>query len=354
MVSSSNALFVFEAAATSGSFTRAAEALNVTQPAVSRMLRQLEAHLGVQLFQRARRGAVLTEEGEVLFRRVKHGFGIIETGLREVERLKGAKDTVAISVSSAFTTHWMVPRMRRYQKEFPDIELRFQMTSGSLRGPVENVDFGMRYLEQDEVVYPQDVVAREVMFPVCSSSYMWPTDTDAADDADTIIQLTDNPTDWLALHPDALRRGKAQPNILTFSDYAVVMQAAMAGQGVAFGWLSVVVSALRAGTLVPASSQITRGNRICVLAAAHEKKMKESAVAVRDWIISEQKKDIIAVDNLYPNLGILNVSSDLAPGSSAAPIAAAARRPAGSDGPPTDRRAHPATGDTVPPLDFSR
>jgi DNA-binding transcriptional LysR family regulator len=313
MLSSSNALFVFEAAATSGSFTRAAEVLNVTQPAVSRMLRQLESHLGVQLFQRARRGAVLTEEGEVLFRRVRHGFGIIETGLKEVERLKGTKDTVTISVSSAFTTHWMVPRMRRYQTEFPDIELRFQMTSGSLRGPVEHVDFGMRYLEQDEAIDPEEVVSREVMLPVCSSSYMSPTDTDAPDDVDTIIQLTDNPSDWLTAHPDVLRRGRGQPNRLTFSDYAVVMQAAMAGQGVAFGWLSVAASALRAGTLLPASSHITRGNRVCVLAAAHDKKMTESALAVRAWIISEQKKDIIAVDRMYPTLGILNSANLDAP-----------------------------------------
>jgi DNA-binding transcriptional LysR family regulator len=312
MLSSSNALFVFEAAASSGSFTGAAEALNVTQPAVSRMLGQLEAYLGVRLFQRGRRGAVLTEEGEVLFRRVKHGFGIIETGLKEVERLKGKKDTVTISVSSAFTTHWMVPRMRRFQNEFPDIELRFHMTSGSLRGPVEHVDFGMRYVEPEAVVSPEEFVSHEVMLPVCSPSYMLPTEPDDYDDVDTIIQLTDNPCDWLELHPDVLRRGKAQIRKLTFSDYAVVMQAAMAGQGIAFGWLTVVCSALRSGALLPASATLTRGSRSCVLAAAPDQKLSNSAIAIREWIIAEQRRDILALDRKYPDMRFVELAYERA------------------------------------------
>ena len=52
MLPSSHALFVFDAAARNGSFTAAAAELNVSQPAVSRMLRQFEEYLGVRLFRR--------------------------------------------------------------------------------------------------------------------------------------------------------------------------------------------------------------------------------------------------------------------------------------------------------------
>ena len=150
MVSSSNALFVFEAAARSGSFTRAADELNVTQPAVSRMLSRFESYLGLRLFERGGKGAVLTPEGEVLYRRVADGFRSIEAGLREVEQLRAGKETVTISVSSAFTTHWLMPRMDRFQRRFPAVDLRFQMIAGSLRGPVENVDLGMRFLDEED------------------------------------------------------------------------------------------------------------------------------------------------------------------------------------------------------------
>ena len=86
MLPSGNALFVFEAAARSGSFTAAAAELNVTQPAVSRMLARFEQYLGVRLFDRTAAGATLTEEGDLLFRRVLEGFRSIETGLREIEK----------------------------------------------------------------------------------------------------------------------------------------------------------------------------------------------------------------------------------------------------------------------------
>src|SRR5258708_32195097 len=89
MLSSSNALFVFEAAARSGSFTRAAAELNVTPPAVSRMLARFETHLGFKLFERAAKGAVLTQEGEELYRRVAGGFRSIETGFGELEARQG-------------------------------------------------------------------------------------------------------------------------------------------------------------------------------------------------------------------------------------------------------------------------
>src|SRR2546430_8923602 len=83
MLPSSNALFVFDAAARNGSFTAAAAELNVTQPAVSRMLRRLEQYLGVRLFDRTAGGAVLTEEGELLYRRGLDGFSRIGNGLYE-------------------------------------------------------------------------------------------------------------------------------------------------------------------------------------------------------------------------------------------------------------------------------
>src|SRR5258708_14072805 len=80
MLPSSNALFVFDAAARNGSFTAAAAELNVTQPAVSRMLGQFEEHLGVRLFDRAAGRAVLTEEGELLYRRVVLGVPPLRSG----------------------------------------------------------------------------------------------------------------------------------------------------------------------------------------------------------------------------------------------------------------------------------
>src|ERR1700756_4170117 len=171
MLPSSHALFVFDAAARNGSFTAAAGELNFSQPAVSRMLRQFEEYLGVRLFDRTAGRAVLTEEGELLYRRVLEGFRSIETGLIEIERRRKGTETVTLSVSSAFTTHWLMPRIDKLQREFPGVDLRFQLISGALRGPVENVDIGMRFRDRDQPNTSGTLIMKEVMLPICSPGY---------------------------------------------------------------------------------------------------------------------------------------------------------------------------------------
>ncbi|HEV2553552.1 MAG TPA: LysR family transcriptional regulator [Bosea sp. (in: a-proteobacteria)] len=305
MVSSSNALFVFEAAARSGSFTRAADELNVTQPAVSRMLSRFESHLGLRLFERGGKGAVLTPEGEILYRRVADGFRSIEAGLREVERLRGGKETVTISVSSAFTTHWLMPRMDRFQSRFPQVDLRFQMIAGSLRGVVENVDLGMRFVGADEPVPADALVVREIMLPVCSPGYRCePGAAEPAPNGNTVIQLTDAPSDW-AEHYAPFATGRSGPaKTLTFSDYAVVVQAALLGQGIAFGWITVVSHALMSGALVPAAQRLTVGDRLCVLLTPRNRPARPLIREIRDWIIAELRAEIAAIDRLHPGLGL--------------------------------------------------
>lgn len=73
-IDSLNHLAAFEAAARHGSFTQAAQELNVSQPAVSQAIRKLEAAIGVPLFIRRHRSLALTTAGELLAEDVREGF----------------------------------------------------------------------------------------------------------------------------------------------------------------------------------------------------------------------------------------------------------------------------------------
>ena len=303
MLPSSNALFVFDAAARNGSFTAAAAELNVTQPAVSRMLGQFEDYLGVRLFDRTAGGAVLTEEGEILYRRVSDGFRSIESGLIEIDRRRKGTETVTLSVSSAFTTHWLMPRIDKLQKQFPQVDLRFQLISGALRGPVENVDLGMRFRDRDEPSSDGTLVMKEVMLPMCSPSYL--DETDPAE-GNTIIRLAETPGDWAADYAALLtgRRGAAKG--LSFTDYAVVVQAALLGQGIALGWMTVTSHWLLTGALVPASDTLTITRRLCEFLPPRNRPMRPIAVEIRDWIIAQMRKEMTAIDRQYPQLGLMS------------------------------------------------
>lgn len=300
MLPSSNALFVFEAAAREGSFTKAATELNVTQPAVSRMLGRLERHLGARLFQRGGDGVSLTEDGLVLFHSIRSGFRGIEVALEEIRRRTTGLEMVTLSVSSGFATHWLMPRIGALQKACPNVDLRFQLISGALRGPVDAVDLGMRFIGAGDTQLETSFLVNEVIFPVCSPAYL---ERGRNTGGDTLIHLADGSMDWI----DRLRANgtiiDAQHDMLQFPDYAVVLQAALLGQGIALGWISVVSHWLKTGALVPVGEPL-KTDRRCYLASPKSKPLRDATCAVRDWLLVEMRRDLDEVDARYPHLGI--------------------------------------------------
>ena len=72
----------------------------------------------------------------------------------------------------------------------------------------------------------------------------------------TIIKLADTPEDWVLQYPGALTGASGPAKALSFSDYAVVVQAALLGQGMTLGWITVVAHWLLTGALVPASAKL--------------------------------------------------------------------------------------------------
>jgi len=117
-----NALKAFEAAGTTGSFTRAAELLNVTQSAVSRQVRQLEEQLGETLFSRRHQHLVLTPSGRLLLRALQQSFDKIELTVRAISQNNDV-NRLRINVPPTFAARWLVPRLGRLREAFPQLDL---------------------------------------------------------------------------------------------------------------------------------------------------------------------------------------------------------------------------------------
>lgn len=299
-----NGLFTFEAAARCGSFSKAADELNVTPAAVSRMISRLEDHLDTVLFLRQSGGVSLTENGQLLFDAIARGFAGIEGALREIEDQKTGLETVTLSVSTGFTTHWMMPRMADFKKEFPAVDLRFQLVMGALSGPVTDVDLGMRFVDGADERHEAVFVMPEILLPICSPEYRI---SHAAPDGsmgvpDTTINLSEAQPSWSQLFTPA--HGGETPNSMIFSDYAIVVQAALLGQGVALGWLNVVAHWLRTQALVPAREHLLVTGRRCHLVRLRDKPARPVVGKVRDWMIAELSADVAAVSARYPALQI--------------------------------------------------
>lgn len=135
-IPSLNWLRVFEAAARSGSFARAAESLAMSPPAVSQQIRALEAHLGRPLFERAAAGVKLTEAGRSLLSVVGDALGRMEMAAASLAAPGGPP--LVVGVSMALSVGWLVPRLHRFTSANPDVSLELYSLLGRPETPPRN------------------------------------------------------------------------------------------------------------------------------------------------------------------------------------------------------------------------
>ncbi len=117
-----NALRAFDSAVRCGSFTLAGKELHVTQGAVSRQIKQLEAWLGKPVFVRQFQGLVLTPAGSVLAKSIEAAFGTILGAIEQISQ-HGARQRIAVNVPETFASRWLAPRLRDFHGRHPDIDL---------------------------------------------------------------------------------------------------------------------------------------------------------------------------------------------------------------------------------------
>ena len=124
-----NAIKAFEAAARLGSFTRAAEELNVTHGAVSRQIRLLEDWLGVRLFLRTSRNAVPTQAGSELLAEAGPALDRLAVVSRQMQNRARARGLLHVSALPTFAMRWLIPRLPDFQRDHPGLELRIVTAS---------------------------------------------------------------------------------------------------------------------------------------------------------------------------------------------------------------------------------
>ncbi|MCC0031489.1 MAG: LysR family transcriptional regulator [Brucellaceae bacterium] len=138
-------LRVFHAAAQAGSFTHAADTLNLSQSAISRQVSALEQDIGVPLFNRHARGLVLTEQGEILYRAAKDVLIKLE-GVRD--RLAESKDEpsglLRVTTTVGLGANWLVPRVKEFLELYPDMRLQLILSNEELDLTMRHADCAIR------------------------------------------------------------------------------------------------------------------------------------------------------------------------------------------------------------------
>ncbi len=294
LVHSPHHLFVFEVCGRLLSFTRAAEELGVSQPAVSLAMRQCETAIGQDIFERRHRAIRLTDAGERFYNQVSLSFERLLQAAREVNR-GDEEHLVTLSISTAFANYWVMPRMTRLHRSHPNIDLRLQVVDKDVDLEYDNVSLGIRRGRGNWPGYDSASIAREEIYAVASPAYL------AANARPTSLEdllthqfihleepFRPRPTwrDWFeSFGVDFVDRGEG----LRLNDYALVIQAAMAGEGIAIGWRHVTDSLIKKRLLVPVLAQSWITGEEFHLIWSDRTELSQSAQQVRDWIIEESK-----------------------------------------------------------------
>jgi DNA-binding transcriptional LysR family regulator len=138
-------LRIFHAVASAGSFTHAGQQLTLSQSAVSRQISALEEEISTPLFQRHARGLTLTDEGELLFATVSDvlaRLGAAEEALKNIH--DSPRGSLKITASHGIGAYWLVPRLKAFLKEFPEVEIHVVMEDRELDLSQREADLAIR------------------------------------------------------------------------------------------------------------------------------------------------------------------------------------------------------------------
>ena len=125
-----NSIKTFEVAARCLSFSNAAHEMGVTQGAVSKQIKLLEDFLGVSLFKRFPHSLELTWQGKEYYDAITHSFDAIENITHKISSQEKRNRLLKVNVSPSFANYWLIPRIKSFSKEHPDISLKLENGDG--------------------------------------------------------------------------------------------------------------------------------------------------------------------------------------------------------------------------------
>lgn len=236
----------FDAAARHGSLTRAAKELGRTQSAVSQQVKALEAELGLQLFVRRPRAVSLTPEGRTLADTLQTSLKNIEAAVTRLQQ-RDEPNVLRLTTNQSIAIHWLIPRLTRFTLKHPGIDVRINADDAWLDLEAEGMDLALRVGTAPKGAL---VIGREIFVPLYAPALLCA----GSIGKDEVVRFpllghAHGPhlwADWLA------QNGVDAGTVEVRTDYShsgLLVQAALAGGGVALAPLHIAFEALSHGRL---------------------------------------------------------------------------------------------------------
>jgi DNA-binding transcriptional LysR family regulator len=287
-----NALRAFEGVAKHGSFTAAANALLISQSALSRHVIALERLTGVQLFDRRPHALTLTKAGQHLLPAVAKSFDRLEYALDDI-RNEGApmQRTLRVQMPPSFAVQLAVPILQDFRRASTEVDIDLVSPYG-VGPPLGDVDVAVVYSKPTVT----DLVS-DLLWPVRLSVLCHPNiaaahrgkDLAAFVEANEIVhvRIADLPRHhmWTQFARQEGLKGLNTERGLVFDTAVLAVQYALSGQGIALVDTNLFAEHIRAGRLVkPFDATLDDGYGYYL--TTHPEGLADTAICLfRSWLI---------------------------------------------------------------------
>jgi DNA-binding transcriptional LysR family regulator len=289
-------LVVFESAARLLSFTRSAKELGTTQPAISQQIRSLEANLKCQLFNRVYRGVELTEGGNKLMLATQKSLHELKLVCDDI-RQRPLNNQITVATDFAFASYILIPKLtefrHKYQSTFPEMDIRLQTSQAPDVANCADADIVILF-GSNHHHYDSHQLVTETVLPVCSQTLLT-TDRPITQFDDLlnypILKLNENKSkSWLNWDDVAFKHGLTMNSLqaqFESDNYTLLVQAALAGQGICLAWSPLLNDLIQKGLLVsfPQFSHSSTNGYQLIFTHSTEKTLLMETFA--DWLKTE-------------------------------------------------------------------
>ena len=272
------ALRAFEAVARHLSFIKAANELSVTQSALSHQVHKLERHLGKPLFIRRTRAIDLTADGQRYYADIRPALDTLAAATR-AQKTAPATTVLRVGLLASFATLWLAPRLAGFLNRYPHIQVELLPAIQLANVAAAEVDLAIRYGKGDWPDVHATRLMPEVISPVCSPAFK----AGQLHNGALLMATSHRPfewTDWCAHYHVNLEH---HPRVM-LHDYNIVVEAAVAGQGIAMGRHRLIERKLQEGSLVEAFDRPPYHSEIGYWLIAPKGPTSDAAECFSQWL----------------------------------------------------------------------
>ncbi|PIE46269.1 MAG: hypothetical protein CSA44_00535 [Gammaproteobacteria bacterium] len=281
-----NALRAFEAAGRHQSFLSAAKELHVSAASVSRFVKLLESDLNCTLFTRHSSGVQLTDVGEKYLYAIQPSLQTIAAISQKYRRHEFRKTLHIISIPAVAET-WLVSRLWLFQQQYKEIEINLTLDDRSIDLQGNDTTIWLNYSDGVFDKTMSFALPRDSLTLVCSPQIAKQLKTPTDIYRFPLLVDIDWQTDWRAWLKAASLAMTDLPNPIHFERYSMVVNAAIAGEGVAIGHTALLESYLQMGTLVaPFAIETTPDKQFYAVIA--ENPQRSSVKQFINWFVGQQ------------------------------------------------------------------